>query len=220
MASIKMTVELLTPGPVIERRLKETIANKMNLSVRLAMPNIRARVGQLLEDSIRNSHEVNELLDGDLRHQLGATKDEVQATVEFLIERLIRTMQIDFKPFRVFGGKFGGYLEVACFPKTLVDELIAFPKASFLTKKGVKIPWMEWLLTLGDRIIVKKYDIDYLHTRGSRTGGATMKPVRVRGWRVPAAYSGTRRDNFISRALDDIADDIGYIMRAELYRQI
>lgn len=218
--SIRLTVDLLTPGPVIERRLKETIANKINLSTDLAIPKIRTRVGELLEESIRNSHEVKELLDGNLRHQLGATKDEVEATISFLIERLQRSTHIDFKRFLVFGGKFGGYLQVSCFPKTLVDELIAFPKASFLTKKGVQIPWMDWLLTLGDRIIIKKYDIDYLHTRGSRTGGATMKPVKVRGWRVPSSYSGTRRNNFITRALDDIADHIGYIMISELYRQI
>lgn len=220
MASVKLSVELITKAPTIALLIKDRIADKMNNSVTLSIPNIRSMVADLLKDSIRNSPEVNELLDGNLRHQLGATKDEVEATVDFLIDRLIATMKIDFKAFKKFGGKFGGYLEVAIFPQTLIDELMAFPKASFLTKKGVKIPWMEWLLTLGDRIIVKKYDIDYLHTRGTRTGGASMKPTRVRGWRVPAGYSGTRTNNFITRALDNIENHVGYIMAAEIRRQI
>lgn len=220
MTSMKMTVEVITPVPVITRRIRESIADKINVSIRLSIPRIREKVGDILEDSIRNSHEINELLDGNLRHELGATRDEAEATINFLIQRLDKTIQIDFKPFTVFGGRFGGYIQVSCFPKTLLDELSSFPKASFLTKKGVKIPWMEWLLFLGDRIIIKKYNVYYSNVGGSRTGRLKMKPVKVGGWRVPPGFSGTRRNNFITRALDDIADYVGYIMRAEIYKQI
>lgn len=217
---LKMKLVVTDPPQIIERRVKDAIANHMNIAARLAVREIRHKVIELLTKSILDSHEVKALLDGQLREELGATQDEADATVDFLINRLAATTIIDFKPFHPFAKKFGGYLEVRCFPKTLIDDMMAFPKASFLTKKGVNIPWMEWLLTFGDKILVKRYTVDFFRTSGSRSGGATMKPIKRGGWRIPPGFSGTRNDNFITRALDNLADYIGYIMRTELVKKI
>lgn len=216
----KMKMEVTTPTVVIERRVKDAISEHINIAIRLAMREIRTKVIELLTKSILDSHEVKALLGGTLREELGATVDEVVAVVDFLIARLATTIVIDFKPLHAFAKKFGGYIEVRCFPKTLIDDMINFPKASFLTKKGVNIPWMQWLLTFGDKILIKRYTVDFFRTSGSRSGGATMRPVSKGGWRIPSGFSGTRNDNFITRALDDLADYIGYIMRTEIIKKI
>lgn len=220
MGRLRLKFDVITPIAEIDRRIKGCVADKMNDSTRDSLSGIRDRVEELLERHIRDSHEVKEILSGNLRHQLGATTDEARAVVEHLVDSLKRSIDIDFKRFRVSGGKIGGSLTVSCFPKTLIDEMSSFPQANFLTKKGVNIEWMKWLLTLGDRIIVKRYDVDYVRTRGSRSGGATMKPTKVRGWRVPPSFSGTRTDNFITRALDSLAGSIGFIIVSELYKNI
>lgn len=220
MAKLKFKLEVVEPAPVIERRIKDSISNHINIAARLSLRETRKKVADLLTQSILDSHEVKELLNGQLRHELGATQDEVDATIDFLINRLVATTVIDFKAFQTFGKKFNGYIEVRCFPKTIIDDMIAFPKASFLTKKGVNIPWMQWLLTFGDKILVKRYTVDFFRTAGSRTGGATMKPIKRGGWRIPSGFSGTRNDNFITRALDNLADYIGYIMRTEFTKKI
>ena len=46
----------------------------------------------------------------------------------------------------------------------------------------------------------------------SRTGQAIMIPTKSGSWRVPASYIGTIENNWITRALSSIEDDIPNVL--------
>ncbi len=208
------------PTKVIERRIREALGDVVNLAVRKSMPGIRTNLGALIHTAIQNAPETQELKGGILQAELGPKSDLVDRWIDYVISQLVATIQMTFVPLPTFKGRFAGKLVISIMPKTLVDVLANHVAGTYLTNKGVEITWAKWLLQLGDRIIVREFSVDYSNPQFSRTGLATMTKTAKRGWRVPPAYSGTSNDNMITRALDDYADQVPYIVEKELVRNL
>jgi hypothetical protein len=213
-------VVVTDPTTVIQRRLRESIATHMNDAVRASMRGIRVSLLKLIEGAIRNAPETQELKGGILQAELGPPSSLVDSWIDYVIAKLVSTIDIKFVPIPIFKGKFAGKLTVSILPKNLMDDVIAHSAGSYLTDKGVRIPWVEWLLKLGDKIIVREFKVNYNNPQNSRTGLATMAKTKTKGWRVPPAYSGKINDNMITRALDDWADQVPYIIEKELVKNI
>jgi hypothetical protein len=81
--------------------------------------------------------------------------------------------------------------------------------------KSLKLPWLEWLLLYGGKIIVRSYEVKVGPNPHSRTGLAIMKPSK-KNWRVPAEFSGTRENNWVTRALDRLDDSIPNLIQTEI----
>ena len=64
--------------------------------------------------------------------------------------------------------------------------------------EGGDLHWLSWLLTLGDSTIVVGYYYDP-ETGVGRSGLGTMSEGGF--FRVPPEFSGTRANNFVTRAL-------------------
>lgn len=181
---------------------------------------IKKRIGKIIADAILNSPEVKSLKGGQLQGELGVVTPKVDEAVQLIINSLISTMVITFGPLRgTVTQRLKGSIRLEILPKTLIATLSKSKEGAFLTKKGVNIPWLDWLLNLGDKIIVRQFDVDFTNTANSRTGLAVMKHSK-RGWRVPPQFSGTADDNFISRAIEDNAADIVDLFIKEFQKQI
>ena len=79
---------------------------------------------------------------------------------------------------------------------------------------GGSIPWLSWLLTAGDAIIIGDFGVDYEVGTG-RTGGATMSREE-KPFKVDPMYSGDEQDNFITRAIEPTLREISAIVKKEL----
>ena len=64
--------------------------------------------------------------------------------------------------------------------------------------EGGAIPWLNWLLTLGDSIIIANFGVEY--GPFGRSGMARMTE-KQRPFKVDSAYSGNITDNFITRSI-------------------
>lgn len=220
MPAFKLRMEVTDPNPIIEYRLKKVIADKINLAVQIAKGRARLRFKQIIEDAILSSPEAHSLMGGELQGELGVETGIAKRMLDKIVERIDSTIQVDIKQFSPFGNVMRGYIEISIFPKALTQDLLDETEAEYITKRGETIPWLSWLLTLGDRIIVRNYSVDFSQNKGSRTGLATMVNTKRRGWRVPPQFSGTRTNNFITRALDDVADLIAYHLKLEFIRAL
>lgn len=81
------------------------------------------------------------------------------------------------------------------------------------TAKGEKLPWVQWLLEEGGRVIIGDYKIMYRLGRG-RTGQAIMiNPSKsLNRWQVPVEFQGTLKDNWVTQTIDSITPDIELAM--------
>jgi hypothetical protein len=83
---------------------------------------------------------------------------------------------------------------------------------------GNIIPWVDWLLLEGDSFIISDYTFS-ASNRG-RSGFGIMVEDVGKAWRVPALYSGTLKNNWVTRTLklygDEIANHIGDVIEKEI----
>ena len=88
------------------------------------------------------------------------------------------------------------------------------PNAKVVTENGTALPRLKWLLTLGDKIIITEFEVEYKDGSG-RSGLASMSEGGT--FRVNPSFSGTEENNFITRAFQgrekQIADIFGRALK-------
>jgi hypothetical protein len=85
---------------------------------------------------------------------------------------------------------------------------------------GITLPWLEWLLLYGGKIIVKNYKVRMGSNRNSRTGMAIMVESEGNNWRVPPEFAGILTNNWVTRAINKLDDKIISILESELEKSI
>jgi len=81
-------------------------------------------------------------------------------------------------------------------------------------KKGEEtwIPWLRWLLLYGTQVVVTTHFYRTIPKFKTRTGLGWMHPIEHSfigtGWHVPAEYSGTIGNNWITRAINNALPEI------------
>jgi len=100
------------------------------------------------------------------------------------------------------------------------QKVISMSDAYVETRGGWGMWWLEWLLTYGDRFIVKEYRVKMINSSRSRSGLALMVKDTTSRWRVPPEFSGTTNNNFITKLLDTMPDDIDNIIEEELTKRL
>jgi hypothetical protein len=183
----------------LDKTLQSSANNVQNIIIR--------RVGEL----IWASPEVNALLSGDLKQELGIV--DARSIIQDIVEVIQRNIEFTTNAVSVVGNRIvsGGYTI-----KILMSDfrdILSVSDVAYVTRNNVVIPWLNWLLFAGDAplIIGYKLQIDPNNTATSRTGAIMVKaPGEV--WHVPTEYAGTQNDNFLIRALSVMEDDINKIL--------
>jgi len=193
-------VQLFSPKQV-ERTLKKLIGEQLTKAIGLAAPKIKSDMQKLIGKELRNSAVITDLLDGELRGQLGLTKAKAQAAVENIIRAVVHTVDVDSKRVNLGKGSARNVLSITAQPSSFANVssisqgIIGYYSNTY--KKSVAIKWLDWLLFEGDRIVVSKF---HYETNPKIKGRSGLGKMHKGGFfRVAPYYSGTDKDNFISR---------------------
>ena len=105
--------------------------------------------------------------------------------------------------------KLNGGIQVFFQPSTFTN-LLGLTSGHVLYERG-DLHWLSWLLTEGDSIIV----VNYTYNPGSGLGRSGLGNMQESGaFSVPPEFSGTIRDNFITKAL------IGKVQENDIFNVI
>ena len=99
------------------------------------------------------------------------------------------------------------------------SDVLSLPEAVYTytsTRGSGILEWAKWILLGGNGTIVGGFEFSPLASPFSRTGGGLM--VAGGGWNIPAGLSGTSTNNILTRALENIEQDIQVIINRELQR--
>ena len=149
-----------------------------------------------------DSPEINSLSNGSLRLEFGLTSDPTSA----IVDAIVSTIKV--KATKVNTKLQGGFTLVM--QPTNFSNLLSLPVAEQPIESGGSIPWLYWLLTLGDAVIIADFGVEFGGGRG-RTGGAIMTPVNS-PYKVDSRFSGTQDDNFITRAVGRVSSQVREII--------
>lgn len=91
-------------------------------------------------------------------------------------------------------------------------DILAIPESILITEKGQKLEWLKWLLLFGDKTIIKDYTVVLGPNPRSRTGNAVMVQETKSRWNIPPQFAGTLNNNWITRSIDSVNDEINSIL--------
>lgn len=182
----------------ILQSIKDDFNDLMTKAAKKASLNIQ----NIVRYAIISSPEYDSIISGKLKLDFGIP-DPISklATLLSIWENIkVETIPISIKRSRLNGG-FSLYLIKSDF-----SDVLDSSAAKVITEKNQNLNWLEWLLLMGDKTIIKDYHVIYGPNPASRTGDAIM--VKKGRWKVPSEFSGTINNNWITRALDKVESEI------------
>ena len=191
-----ITVKLLDTVSQIEDKVNQAIAEKANEILIQNKTNILQKCRSLISGWVSSQPEMQSLqsnVPGSLAGQFGLYPGQSISTVGTIIRAVENSITIDLKK---FNRKFSGGLEVNFQPSSFIN-LLSLPQGLVNYENG-SLHWLQWLLLKGDTVIV----VNYQYNPSSGIGRSGLGNMISGGFfRVPPQFSGTDKDNFITRAL-------------------
>jgi len=209
MAKFKIGLQLVTTPIDIKRAILKEIEVVLNKAALITEKIVYTKALNIFIYSLENCPEIKSLKGGLLQAELGPIKTDVDIIIKNIINEIVSTFEFKVDYYNSVYVRPKLQITMSVFPYNSITKLINDIGASYKTDKSVNIPWLEWLLLRGDVPIISNY---YVSTSGnllnSRTGLAVMKRSKTSAWRVPPQFSGVEKNNFITRALDNVADNV------------
>jgi hypothetical protein len=176
------------------------IGNIFNGYIQKSINTMRPDIWQIIFDAVITSPAAASLTNGKLRIDFGLTTSPAGDIARSVADTLsIRAIMAP-------GGNLQGGLVLKLQPS---DYSNLSGLGQQVTEKGQFLPWLDWLLTLGQQIIITNHGVSY-GSKG-RTGGGNMDK-REAPFKVDSQFAGTVDDNFITRAVQSVVPQIQSIL--------
>jgi hypothetical protein len=192
---INGSIKILDSDVVIQKNILESLRSGLKLIFTKARPKIESSIKALVVEALSTCPEILSLQNGKLKYDFGLSDDPTSD----IIYAIANSTYVSFRDFSLKLSGSTVALNIFIQPSDF-QNLLSLPAASVVTEKGESLPWLEWLLTAGDAIIVNSYHVQYQSSPSSRSGGAIMVPSGI--FKVDSSFSGTEDDNFITRSLN------------------
>ena len=192
----RLGLVLIETDRVIETRIAKALAYQVITKFRRSAPVIENLLKRAVAKWILQSPEIQSLMGGSLQGDFGLVNSA--SAVSQITHAVVNS--VDVKLGSLSSGLRGNALIVGIQPQGMLNVLSSV--APVRTEKGESLPWIKWLITEGDGIIITGWHVKEEPGTG-RSGLATMK----RGGsytvgRINPTFSGTVGNNFITRALE------------------
>ena len=238
MAIINMQGKItIRNRPQVEREIVREVGRILEIALEEVKPKIRENIFVLVNQRIQSSPEYAAMQPGGtLYGQLGVV--QINSAVEQII-REIADNAVVTSSVRPAGRSFSGKINIGIL-KDDYSDLLSIPASHFMSENGHNVEWLRYLLLEGTNIIFANYSFQAfgrkatVQTRkgprslgkpkvfsNSRTGEGIMLKGRNRSrWTVPAEYSGVATDNWLTRALLGLDEQITKILSEDIVRRL
>jgi hypothetical protein len=214
----KLSLQLVESDAQITKKIQQALLKEVDKVMGTAVNKVVTPIRNLVKSTLMEQPEVKSLDGGILAAEFGLPDGgrRIEDIIDFWVSNII----VSKKKATASRGTVDSGLTIKMIQRDFQDVL-NLSSATITTEKGQELPWLEWLLKFGDRVIVRDYQILFSNTRRtSRSGSAIMIKSSKGSWGVPSAFAGTIDDNFVTRALEEIEDDIVNLMQVQLERLI
>lgn len=212
---MELRIDIAESNAQVFKLVANAIADELNDALSAAALPMEKKIRTLVRDAIQGQPEWFALDGGQLTEEFGLTT--AQSKLNTIMRVWIQNITVIFDKFKLSGSQLRGRYEISMIKGDWSDVLAA-PEAKQITEKGVALPWLQWLLIEGDKVIIRDYELT-MGKKPGRAGGKIMVKNKGR-WRVPPQYSGTTNDNFVTRAIDGIAPQFEQIFIDEVISRL
>ena len=195
------------------------LAMKDNLSIVFnnALKNLKTNIPNKVKQAIISEPEYQSLLDGKLKYEFGIPGSA--SAVNSIIDTWTNNIQIDIIPITISGNSLRGGFSINMVKDDYSDVLSLTGSSITDTKTSSVLPWLQWLLLDGGKVIIKNYIVQIGPNTNSRTGMAIMVSSKE-NWRVTPEFAGNKNNNWITRALSKFSTTIPNLIQSEIEKNI
>jgi hypothetical protein len=201
---MNFTLRLIESNSEIQRLILENIKDYLEPRINSSIHNIQNELSTLVADGLRQEPEYQSLMSGQLKAELGLPDGGM---VDSIITHLSNATEVSRQSLRVTQNGISGGFIIRMIKSDDLGGALNQVSAS-INIDGGSLPWLEWLTLRGNEILVKDYTVQFGPNPRSRSGLAIMKPSSGDKWRVPPAFVGTINNNWITRAISRIENNV------------
>lgn len=213
---MRLQLKLLENNNQISQIILQNIYDHIEPRLKIAVKNIQKDLSLLIANALRQEPEYQSLLGGQLKAELGLPNTEM---VESVINALSQAIEIEARPLTIKKSGLSGGFTLNMIKSDDLIGIINMSAASITTQNGT-IPWLEWLSLKGNEILVKDFVVKLGPNPNSRSGMAIMKSSTGDAWRVPPQFVGTEANNWITRAISRIENNVYSLMIKSIEAEI
>lgn len=209
MSNIRGKITIVETNAQIENKILRALKPELNKYLEKVFNKAKSKIVNAVVKAIKSMPEYQSLLSGDLKYEFGLPDSDSR------IENILnfwKNITADFKKVSINGNKLSGGFTISMIDSDYSD-VINSSAAVFTTEKGTDLNWLEWLLLFGNKTIIRDYVVEFGPNPRSRTGRAVMKGVQSGKWSVPTEFSGTKNNNWITRAIESADSEINSILK-------
>ena len=212
MCAINIKATILESDDEISRLIMKALLPEINSSLNSAFYKIKERLLLLVQTAITSSPEYTSIMSGQLKYEFGLP-DSAARLSEILT--FWKYINVEYNRAKINGTRLSGSISISMI-KSDYSDVLSSAAAILQTEKGADLQWLSWLLLFGDKTIIKTHNVVLGPSPVSRTGGAIMKASSSGKWGVPSEFSGTANNNWITRAIDSVSQDIDSLLMKAL----
>lgn len=210
---MKISLSLLESDSDIRKMILDEIIQTLQKALSSAARVLPDRIKNIVKDALKSEPEYQSLMSGNLRLEFGIAD---VSNVDLVINKLVDTLSLNIDTLKRSNNGVRGGITITMMKSDDFNGVISDESASVQdANKGYSLPWLEWLLLRGNQIIVRKYNVSFGSYPTSRSGGAVMVESNS-SWRVPPEFAGTQSNNWTTRAIEKIEQNIINTLRSSI----
>lgn len=206
---MKFNIKILDNNTTIVKNILETLLPQVATFMDKGIEIIKNNLPNIISDAIKNSPEYNSILNGELRYEFGIADPGTKLTG--LLDIWSNNIKYTHMKPTIINNNIKAMFSASTIRIDYADVLYTDYALVIDSTRNYTLPWLEWLLLEGNKTIIDKYEVIIGPNRFSRTGNALMQPSK-KSWRVPPMYAGTASDNWITRSIDSVSDNIDNLL--------
>lgn len=198
------TFKLIETNSQIRNSILNILKDQATTLLKNNISKIQTTLKSKFKEALQKEPEYESLKSGKLKAELGLP-DTV--SIDKIVDMISDSIYLDFIPATTGNRGIKVGIEIRIF-KQDGEPVISSEDAVVIDQlRGYALPWLEWLLFYGTKPIVKNYTVKFGSNPYSRSGLAIMVEDDS-NWRVPPEFAGTATNNWITRAIAMMNDDI------------
>ena len=216
-----MTIRLqvTTTDEEFRARINFAAAQLVNNAFKTSKGRVLEKTRQLVRQTLSADPTINSLIGGSLQGDFGLTDELALSVTDDIINIVSGDFGIRFDLPKSKRSKTLGTMVLFIDTPRTIAKVMSVSGGRYQSNI-YNIPWIEWLLTKGSQVVVGGWEYTELfeeQTFSSRSGQGIM--MKTGGsFRVEPEHAGTINDNFITRAIGRIQNDIQQIVVSEIQR--
>jgi hypothetical protein len=215
---MKISIKLLDSNAVIGTKILSAIISQLQPAFTKTQQSLQQVLPKIVKEALILEPEYASLLSGQLRSELGIP--DADSKIDQIFNAWSNNVVVQSRAITMKGSGLSGGFSINVIKSDFSDVLSLPASVVVDSVSGSIIPWLQWLLLEGNQILIRDYKLKMGSNPRSRTGNAIMVSSTKDNWRVPPQFAGTINNNWVTRAIDRLDDNILSYIEKELERHL